>query len=188
MVIQLRLPVRLLPAPSLMNRFPTPVTVADWIVPEVVMAPMVQGLPLIQPTRPTDELPPVSEVTANCGEPRDPGDGSNWNEDEDPLRSRIQARVGEAPDQAFAVRRVAPQGAVVPEHDGVDDLEGGGIGAELVAGSRRVGLVRHRDAQPADPEDWHRADGVVAPAVANLERDEDPVEAGGRVRGVVDRG
>src|SRR5665213_852036 len=85
MVIQPTVPVRSLPNPSLMNRFPKPVTAADWIVPEVVIDPMVHGLPLIQPTRPMDELPPVSEVTANCGEPREPGDGSSWNEDDAPL-------------------------------------------------------------------------------------------------------
>ncbi len=91
----------------------------------------------------------------------------------------------QAADEPLAVGVVTDQVTVVVD-DTVDGAERRGIGRELVNGFGDPILVRHGDRQASDPEGPHALEGRPGLAGRHVERDVDPVETGGRKRGVVD--
>ena len=100
----------------------------------------------------------------------------------------VEALVAHRAEEALAVGRRSREPAVVAHGDHVDRAERAGVGRELVARPRGVGLVRHRDGEPGEAEGARRLHRVAAPPRRHREREVDPVQAGFPVRGVEDRG
>ena len=96
----------------------------------------------------------------------------------------VEALVAHRAEEAFAVGRRARQPTVVLHGDHVDGREGGGVGGEVVARPRRVGLVRHGDGEAGR---WRAcAPFTTSPPPPGTGTRVDPIEPGLAVRGVED--
>ena len=102
---------------------------------------------------------------------------------------RVDALVAHRAEEALAVGRRAEEPPVVATARPCSPRRArspSGVSSSHAA--RGVRLVRHRDAEPAEPERCAPPSTASPPRPArHRERDEHPVEPGGRERGVVDR-
>lgn len=103
-----------------------------------------------------------------------------------PLTISRAALVNERTDESFAIGRIAKESAVSGEH-GVDRPEPRRRRGELVAGAGSIHLVRHGDRECSDAKGANAVHRRGHLSSGDRERHEDPIETGGRERGVPDR-